>query len=306
MTDGTTDFRPVSKLECAAGAPAGSVDDPRVIEAVETYLAALEAGKTPDREAFLARCPDIEEALAACLDNLEFIQAAAPQLRPTDVVSSIDDSPADASSGVPLGDFRLVREIGRGGMGVVYEAEQLSLSRRVAVKVLPFVAGLDPKQLQRFKNEAQTAASLHHTNIVPVYAVGCDRGVHYYTMQYIDGRSMAAMIQVLRQQAGLVLSPDMRSVGAAVIAGDPPSGRWSREKRLADDPEATCVCNQATELPVAATTVATKVAASTEQSIRTPAFFRTAASLGVMAAEALECAHQLGIVHRDSWRWRRK
>src|SRR5215470_1311382 len=82
-----------------------------------------------------------------------------------------------------LGDFRLLREVGRGGMGIVYEAEQVSLKRRVALKVLPFAATMDSRQLQRFRNEAQAAAGLHHTNIVPVHAVGVERGVHYYAMQ---------------------------------------------------------------------------------------------------------------------------
>src|SRR5919201_1876028 len=94
-----------------------------------------------------------------------------------------------------LGDFELVREVGRGGMGVVYEARQASLNRRVALKVLPFAATLDPRQLQRFKNEAQAAACLHHTNIVPVHSVGCERGVHYYAMQFIDGRSLAELLR---------------------------------------------------------------------------------------------------------------
>ena len=89
------------------------------------------------------------------------------------------------SAGV-LGDFRIVREIGRGGMGVVYEAEQISLGRRVALKVLPLASTLDAKQLQRFKNEAQAAAGLHHTNIVPVFATGCERGVHYYAIKRFD------------------------------------------------------------------------------------------------------------------------
>ena len=83
-------------------------------------------------------------------------------------------------------------------MGVVYEAEQISLGRRVALKVLPFAAALDPRQLQRFKNEAQAAACLHHTNIVPVYGVGCERGVHYYAMQFIEGQTLAAIIEDLR------------------------------------------------------------------------------------------------------------
>src|SRR6516162_1354863 len=98
-----------------------------------------------------------------------------------------------------------------GGMGVVYEAEQISLGRRVALKVLPFAAALDARQLQRFKNEAQAAAQLHHSNIVPVYAVGCERGVHYYAMQFIDGQTLAAVIRDLRPLAGM----DAPSVPAA-------------------------------------------------------------------------------------------
>ena len=101
-----------------------------------------------------------------------------------------------------LGDFRILREIGRGGMGVVYEAEQVSLGRRVALKVLPFAAVLDPRHLQRFKNEAQAAAALEHPNIVHVYSVGCERGVHYYAMQYIEGQTLAQVIEELRQVKG--------------------------------------------------------------------------------------------------------
>src|SRR5262249_52963569 len=96
-------------------------------------------------------------------------------------------------------DFRILREVGRGGMGVVYEAEQISLGRCVALKVLPFAAALDSKQLQRFKNEAHAAAQLHHTNIVPVFGVGCERGVHYYAMQFIDGQTVAGLVDALRK-----------------------------------------------------------------------------------------------------------
>ncbi len=100
-----------------------------------------------------------------------------------------------------LGDFQLIREIGRGGMGVVYEARQISLDRRVALKVLPFAGVLDARHLQRFTNEARAAAGLHHANIVPVFAVGCERGVHYYAMQYIDGQTLAEVIRELRAVA---------------------------------------------------------------------------------------------------------
>src|SRR5205807_183146 len=93
-----------------------------------------------------------------------------------------------------LGDYRLIREIGRGGMGVVYEAEQISLARRVALKVLPMAAALDPRQLQRFRLEAQAAACLHHSHVVPIYAVGCEAGVYHYAMQYVEGQSLADVI----------------------------------------------------------------------------------------------------------------
>src|SRR5437763_8863296 len=82
-----------------------------------------------------------------------------------------------------LGDFRIIREIGRGGMGVVYEAEQVSLGRHVALKMLPQHALQDARQKRRFEREARAAARLHHTNIVPVFGVGEQDGVPYYVMQ---------------------------------------------------------------------------------------------------------------------------
>src|SRR5262249_11640446 len=97
-----------------------------------------------------------------------------------------------------LGDFRLLREVGRGGMGVVYEAEQVSLNRPVALKVLPLAATMNPRQLDRFRHEAPAAALLHHPHIVPVYGVGCERGVHYYAMQLIEGCSLTGVIDALR------------------------------------------------------------------------------------------------------------
>ena len=83
-------------------------------------------------------------------------------------------------------------------MGVVYEAEQVSLGRRVALKVLPFAAAIDPRQRQRFQIEAQAAAQLHHPHIVPIFSIGCDQGIHYYVMQFVDGRSLAAVLDDLR------------------------------------------------------------------------------------------------------------
>ena len=91
------------------------------------------------------------------------------------------------AAGTRLGRYKVCSLLGKGGMGEVWLAHDTQLDRTVALKILPFAGALDPKHLQRFKNEAQAAAHLHHTNIVPVYFVGSERGVHYYAMQLIEG-----------------------------------------------------------------------------------------------------------------------
>src|SRR5262249_46362898 len=174
-----------------------------------------------------------------------------------------------------LGDFRLLREVGRGGMGIVYEAEQISLGRRVALKVLPYAATMDPKQLQRFRNEAKAAASLHHEHIVPVYAVGCERGVHYYAMQFIDGRTLADMIQDLRAGPASVSEGPQ----TATVVWHPPRESVASVKSAADTS------------PVAAL--------STQVGRKDKAHYRWIAELIVQAADALEHAHVVGVVHRD-------
>src|SRR5262249_56780449 len=93
------------------------------------------------------------------------------------------------------GEYRILREVGRGGMGVVYEAEQESLSRRVALKVLVASGLKDPRRLLRFHREARAAARLHHTNIVPVFGVGESDGTHYYVMQFIPGLGLDAVMR---------------------------------------------------------------------------------------------------------------
>ena len=98
-----------------------------------------------------------------------------------------------------LGDFEIVRELGRGGMGAVYEALQLSLNRKVALKVLRAGLGLAPSAVERFRREAEAAAGLHHTNIVPVYATGEAQGSHFYAMELIEGPSLHQVIRQLRQ-----------------------------------------------------------------------------------------------------------
>jgi tetratricopeptide (TPR) repeat protein/serine/threonine protein kinase len=254
----------------AAVPPSVDLDDPRVAVVLEEYRTALKAGQQPDRQAWLARHPEIRAALAECLEALEFVQGAAHELPAAAAPPAADagDLSQPLAQQAALGDFRIVREIGRGGMGIVYEAEQLSLDRRVALKVLPFAATLDTRQLQRFKNEAQAAAHLQHQHIVPVYAVGCERGVYYYAMQLIDGQTLAALIAELRRTSGAKAPAEADATG----------------------PYTPC--------PGGGETAAVAVL-STERSARSPAFFRSVAELGRQAAEGLDHAHQLGVIHRD-------
>jgi tetratricopeptide (TPR) repeat protein/serine/threonine protein kinase len=245
------------------GRPAG--DDRRVVLALDEFLAAVAVGEKPDRQAFLAAHADIADHLARCLDGLAFIENAGLALQESALASHELTGPGVSAQA--LGDFHIVREIGRGGMGIVYEAEQLSLGRRVALKVLPFASTLDPRQLQRFKNESHAAAQLRHPNIVPVHAVGHERGVHYYAMQLVEGQTLADLIRALRRQHGEA------------------SSDRSLSKILAATTTDTRAAHTAT--------------VGNEGVRRSRDDFRLIAQIGIQAAEALEYAHQLGIIHRD-------
>ncbi len=258
------------------------LDDPRVIEALDEYVAALEAGQRPDREEFLARHADVAQALAECLDGMEALHEASSS-SPQPVAGWT--APPGCQPGTPLGDFRIFREVGRGGMGVVYEAEQLSLGRRIALKVLPFALTLDPRQLQRFKNEARAAAQLHHQHIVPVYFVGTERGVHFYAMQFIEGQSLAEVVQGLRHLARTGKS------GASFAGG------LARPATARDEPSGSAVSLAAA--PGAETAGEPVGALATAYSTSSARFYRAVARVGVQAAEALEHAHEYGVVHRD-------
>jgi serine/threonine protein kinase/tetratricopeptide (TPR) repeat protein len=285
----------------------GAQEDARLVEALDDYLAGVEEGREPDRHDFLARYADIAHTLSKCLEGFDFVQQAGSQLNAAsgagvEVSGALADQIQPEG---PLGDYRLVREIGRGGMGVVYDAVQISLGRRVAVKVLPFAAALDSKQLQRFKNEAQAAAHLHHQNIVPVYGVGCERGVHFYAMQFIDGQPLTAVLCELRKGVGFTareLSGSAAGVsspgGDDLVPAERPSsasGPASLEKSAAEQAIPMDSAARLSHEPTARLVATVATGGSTTS--RT--FFRSMAQLGVQAAEALEHAHQMGVVHRD-------
>ncbi len=243
----------------------------RLNDVLLAYVEGREAGREEDRERLLAAHPDLRDDLEAFFVSHDAMERLAAPLREAGGGGLAEEaSNAEAPAGVGrLGDFRLFAEVGRGGMGVVYEAEQLSLRRRVALKVLSFAAALDPRRLQRFKNEALAAAQLRHENIVPVYAVGCERGVHFYAMQFIEGRSLASLIAELRREQGDKTDSTNPLPAAAA------------ETRTAEAGQRTVA------------------SLSRERAAGGRRYFAWAAALIRQAASALEYAHQLGVVHRD-------
>ncbi len=183
----------------------------------ESFLARYRSGERPSIDELAARHPElagpIRELLPALL-RLERDMSHDVAARPLPRLPEIDKR---------LGDYRLLREIGRGGMGVVYEAEQISLGRRVALKVLPDNVSGDREALARFRHEAKAAARLHHTNIVPVYEVGRDGEIAYYAMQFIEGQGLDKVIDELvrlrdpGRKTEVVEGPGPSAVGGASV-----------------------------------------------------------------------------------------
>jgi serine/threonine protein kinase len=266
-------------------ASASSSIDRVLVELMDQVADRLQAGESIDVEELARQHPEHAERIrqllpaARVLAELERSKAGS---------SPVPAQPAAATETGVLGDFRLIREVGRGGMGVVYEAEQISLNRRVALKVLPFAGTFDQRHLQRFRNESLAAAQLEHPHIVDVHGVGTDRGVHYYAMRLIDGQTLAQVIADLR--LSLVDSPNQCRQAAEPAPSQPPDTPATAPYV----PGPAGVDNQKPKIESS-----TAVALTTERSNTSKEFFRRVAELGQQVAEALEHAHEQGIIHRD-------
>jgi serine/threonine protein kinase/WD40 repeat protein len=240
------------------GFDTGTLEDIEAVQVFDAYLAEIQAGRPPDPERLVAQHPALADRLRAFLNVTHMVDHVAG-----------DSQPA-------LEDYRIIREIGRGGMGIVYEAEQVSRGRHVALKVLASAAALDPRQLRRFHVEVQAAQLLRHPHIVPVAAFGCERGVYFYAMQYIEGRDLAAWIAGRREAAGdkMVGAVEPKTIVSRIGPVDPkvPSAEFP--------PAAPQACNGSA-------------------STRDRDSFHTIARLSLQAAEALDHAHEQGVLHRD-------
>ncbi len=189
-------------------------------EIAERFVEELRTGKLPSLSDYKRAHPHLAkeiDELFPMLQELELHQDS----------SSTTNKPLDVS-GIPdkLGEYEIVREIGRGGMGVVYEARHDIMERRVALKVLPRSLGERKHFLERFMREARSAGKLHHTNIVPVFEVGEADGTYFYAMQYIHGQNLDVVIDELRRisrndqrQSSLAEVQDQASVAMTLWRG---------------------------------------------------------------------------------------
>ena len=245
--------------------------DPLELLAAE-YMERLRQGERPDIEAYAAQHPDLAEEIRELFPTI----AVTERLKARQERSSGGRATLGPARLERLGDFRLIRELGRGGMGVVFEAEQESLGRRVAVKVLPRQVLLDEKHLKRFQREARVAANLHHTNIVEVFGVGEQDGFHYYVMQYIRGTGLDAVIV----QLALLTFP--RSGRPEAVASPATGGR--AEGALAE--------------AAARQLLGAETGPGPEGRLGKH-YWAGVARIGLQAAEALNYAHAQGTLHRD-------
>jgi WD40 repeat protein/serine/threonine protein kinase len=268
-------------------------------QVADQFLEQRKQGKNPDIEDYAARYPQAAELVRNVLASLQILDLSG-------IASSPDVGGAAATvAGSSLGDFRIVREIGRGGMGVVYEAVQLSLGRHVALKVLPVEAARDAKLLARFRRESQAAAQLHHSNIVPVFEVGQQGDVCFYAMQYIQGQPLDRVIQELQRlrapSEGMPCSdaaPAASALAQSLLAGRFEPAR-SVDATLDYQPEVSSASQPTAGQ--AADTAAVLPGPSQLSVVETDygLYCHHVARIGSQVAEALAYAHSRGIVHRD-------
>ena len=266
--------------------PESSADRDPLERLAEEFVTRYRSGQRPALTEYCGRHPELAEQIREVFPALVEMEQLKPVTtdRTSDFIPTIE--PADP---IRVGEFRILRAVGRGGMGVVYEAVQESLGRHVALKLLPAEALADPRRLERFRREAKAAARLHHTNIVPVFGTGEADGRHFYAMQFIDGHPLDAVIEEVRR-----------------LKDKSPSGR--PERAVSGVAEALLTGAFVQSAPLAETPLPGSVASSS--AVSSPVlsgslsdggrhYWEAVARIGAQAADALAYAHSQGIQHRD-------
>lgn len=262
----------------------------------DEYSARLRLGESPSLEEFIKRAPEHESAIQSLFPTIAIIEQMSDQEHVQRRARRRSTLTRET-----IGDFRIIREVGRGGMGVVYEAEQCSLQRRVALKVLGSGISESPRQLERFRREAESVARLHHTNIVQVYGNGEDQGTYFYAMQFVDGVTLCDAIEFQRhwmsRKASATPAPSTNSSTQKTVISDEPVSADESHVFSDNNPDWPSITEEK-KLPPLTTETESVVQDLFSRSNSAP-FFRRIARLGQQVAEALHYAHQHGVLHRD-------
>jgi serine/threonine protein kinase/WD40 repeat protein/Flp pilus assembly protein TadD len=261
----------------------------------EEFLERRRRGEVPSLKEYTDRYPHLADEIREVFPALVVMDDIDPQSH--ELGRSLGGLHLRGRPGLRrLGDFRILREVGQGGMGIVYEARQESLGRHVALKVLPPAVSRREKYRERFQREAKAAARLHHTNIVPIFGVGEDQGVLYYAMQFIQGQALDAVLEDVKRMRN-----PAETEGPAEQPTLAAAGVGARSLLTGDVAAAAAVTGDAGVLPrplpvPAPSGVETRSGLSSQPEAR---YYRSIAWLGVQAAEGLAHAHAQGILHRD-------
>jgi hypothetical protein len=283
-----------ARVDLAGTASGGSRPaEDRVGELAEEFLERHRRGERPAVEEYALAYPELAGEIRRLFPALLMMEELGP------AASDVTGGVAAVYGTAPerLGDYRILREVGRGGMGVVYEAEQESLGRRVALKVLAAHGLRNPRQLLRFHREARAAARLHHTNIVPVFGVGESDGQHYYVMQFIPGLGLDAVLGEIKRLRGpgpKGEAPGPPADGRVPATVDVARSLMTGQFAPAPDPPAAA---PAPGPPSSVVLPGQSRGSSAAESAGR--YARSVALIGVQVAEALDYAHRQRTLHRD-------
>ena len=297
---------------------AGPSDSEIVANLAEDFIELHRQGKRPRIDDYVQNYPHLEDEIRDLFPTLLVVEDLAPE-QDASIIGATADRLLPPTALESLGDFRILREIGRGGMGIVYEAEQVSLGRRVALKVLPLQQVPNAKHQVRFRREARAAAKLHHTNIVPVFGVGEEAGTSYYVMQLIQGVGLDELITELRR---LRKNADIRESTAADGEVASHDAKLPQRSQLAlslwqGSPQNSEQSNpdlQVSKVPTVDSSTHEKSSGSFSLSDasmpgvdarsdsrpgRRSVYWDSVARIGAQVANALQYAHEHSIIHRD-------
>ena len=266
----------------------------------DEFIARCRRGENPTIKEYCDRHPDLADEIRDVFEAVLMVEDLKPA--PGDVSGSFDEPvPVNGKRLEQVGDYRILGEIGRGGMGVVYEAEQQALGRRVALKVLPKAAAGNGSAQLRFHREAKAAARMHHTNIVPVFDVGQDGDHLYYAMQLIHGQGLdIVIIDLKRLRAQTTIGSeangksDDRSIAASLV-----NGRFEQKNLAAPNANDDATATAAYEGSRPTSAMLPGRSDITTATSNRHAYFHSVAQIGLQTAAALSYAHSRGIIHRD-------